>query len=149
MTITNATLHNEIQVLAKDVRVGDTVIVRRAGDVIPEVVGQREGPPARRARKEWHMPEAVPGVWAAPRAARGRRAPLLRERRLREPDQAQSLIHLASRGALDIEGLGEKTVTQFRELGWLEDLADVFRLPDRAVTRSSSCRGGRSAASTS
>jgi DNA ligase (NAD+) len=44
---------------------------------------------------------------------------------------AQSLIHLASRGALDIEGLGEKTVAQFRELGWLEDLADVFRLPDR------------------
>ena len=44
---------------------------------------------------------------------------------------AQSLIHLASRGALDIEGLGEKTVTQFRELGWLQDLADVFRLPDR------------------
>ena len=44
---------------------------------------------------------------------------------------AQSLIHLASRGALDIEGLGEKTVTQFRQLGWLQDLADVFRLPDR------------------
>ena len=44
---------------------------------------------------------------------------------------AQSLIHLASRGALDIEGLGEKTVTQFREHGWLNDLADVFRLPDR------------------
>jgi DNA ligase (NAD+) len=44
---------------------------------------------------------------------------------------AQSLIHLASRGALDIEGLGEKTVAQLRELGWLNDLADVFRLPDR------------------
>ena len=44
---------------------------------------------------------------------------------------AQSLIHLASRGALDIEGLGEKTVTQFRQHGWLNDLADVFRLPDR------------------
>jgi DNA ligase (NAD+) len=44
---------------------------------------------------------------------------------------AQSLIHLASRGALDIEGLGEKTVTQFRSLGWLQDLADVFRLPER------------------
>ncbi len=44
---------------------------------------------------------------------------------------AQSLIHLASRGALDIEGLGEKTVTQLRSLGWLDDLADVFRIPER------------------
>jgi DNA ligase (NAD+) len=129
VTITNATLHNEIQVLAKDVRVGDTVIVRRAGDVIPEVVGSV---PEKRPKgaKPWKMPAACPACGQ----------PLVRPEgeghhfceNVDCPSRiAQSLIHLASRGALDIEGLGEKTVTQFRELGWLEDLADVFRLPDR------------------
>jgi DNA ligase (NAD+) len=126
VTITNATLHNEIQVLAKDVRVGDTVIVRRAGDVIPEVVGSvKDLRPAGAA--EWRMPAHCPACGQ----------PLVRPEgeghhfcenvdcpsRIKE-----SLTHLASRGALDIEGLGERTVVQFRELGWLNDLADVFRL---------------------
>ena len=62
---------------------------------------------------------------------------------------AQSLIHLASRGALDIEGLGEKTVTQFREHGWLNDLADVFRLPGPPRGDPRAARAGRTAASTS
>jgi DNA ligase (NAD+) len=129
VTITNATLHNEIQVLAKDVRVGDTVIVRRAGDVIPEVVGSV---PEKRPKgtKAWAMPAACPACGS----------PLVRPEgeghhfceNVDCPSRiAQSLIHLASRGALDIEGLGEKTVTQFRELGWLPDLAAVFRLEDR------------------
>jgi DNA ligase (NAD+) len=129
VTITNATLHNEIQVLAKDVRVGDTVIVRRAGDVIPEVVGSvKEKRP--KGAKAWKMPAACPACGQ----------PLVRPEgeghhfceNVDCPSRiAQSLIHLASRGALDIEGLGEKTVSQFREHGWLNDLADVFRLPDR------------------
>jgi DNA ligase (NAD+) len=129
VTITNATLHNEVQVLAKDVRVGDTVIVRRAGDVIPEVVGSVPEKRPRGARP-WHMPAACPACGQ----------PLVRPEgeghhfceNVDCPSRiAQSLIHLASRGALDIEGLGEKTVAQLRERGWLEDLADVFRLPDR------------------
>ncbi len=128
VTITNATLHNEVQVLAKDVRVGDTVIVRRAGDVIPEVVGSV---PEKRPKgaKAWKMPATCPACGQ----------PLVRPEgeghhfceNVDCPSRiAQSLIHLASRGALDIEGLGEKTVSQLRELGWLEDLADVFRLAD-------------------
>jgi DNA ligase (NAD+) len=129
VTITNATLHNEIQVLAKDVRVGDTVIVRRAGDVIPELVGSvKDKRPS--GAKAWKMPAACPACGQ----------PLIRPEgeghhfceNVDCPSRiAQSLIHLASRGALDIEGLGEKTVAQFRQLGWLDDLADVFRLPDR------------------
>lgn len=129
VTITNATLHNEIQVLAKDVREGDTVIVRRAGDVIPEVVGSVKDRRPKGAA-EWHMPASCPTCGQ----------PLVRPEgeghhfcenvdcpaRIKE-----SLIHLASRGALDIEGLGEKTVTLFRDLGWLPDLAAVFRLPER------------------
>ena len=118
VTITNATLHNEIQVLAKDVRVGDTVIVRRAGDVIPEVVGSVKDKRPKGA-KAWKMPAACPACGQ----------PLVRPEgeghhfceNVDCPSRiAQSLIHLASRGALDIEGLGEKTVTQFREHGWLE-----------------------------
>ena len=129
VTITNATLHNEIQVLAKDVRVGDTVIVRRAGDVIPEVVGSVPGMRPKGA-KAWAMPASCPACGQ----------PLVRPEgeghhfceNVDCPSRiAQSLIHLASRGALDIEGLGEKTVTQFRELEWLPDLAAVFRLAER------------------
>lgn len=129
VTITNATLHNEIQVLAKDVRVGDTVIVRRAGDVIPEVVGSVKALRPQGA-KAWRMPTACPACGQ----------PLLRPEgeghhfceNVDCPSRIEaSLIHLASRGALDIEGLGEKTVVQLRGLGWLDDLADVFRLPDR------------------
>jgi DNA ligase (NAD+) len=126
VTITNATLHNEIQVLAKDVRVGDTVIVRRAGDVIPEVVGSVK---ARRpsGARSWRMPATCPAC----------AQPLVRQEgeghhfceNVDCPSRIEaSLIHLASRGALDIEGLGEKTVRQLRDLGWLDDLADVFRL---------------------
>jgi DNA ligase (NAD+) len=129
VTITNATLHNEVQVLAKDVRVGDTVIVRRAGDVIPEVVGSV---PEKRPKgaKAWRMPGSCPACGQ----------PLVRPEgeghhfceNVDCPSRiAQSLIHLASRGALDIEGLGEKTVAQLRELGWLPDLAAVFQLDQR------------------
>ena len=129
VTITNATLHNEIQVLAKDVRVGDTVIVRRAGDVIPEVVGSVKSMRPKGA-KEWRMPTACPACGQ----------PLVRPEgeghhfceNVDCPSRIEaSLIHLASRGALDIEGLGAKTVVQMRGRGWLGDLADVFRLPDR------------------
>jgi DNA ligase (NAD+) len=129
VTITNATLHNEVQVLAKDVRVGDTVIVRRAGDVIPEVVGSVKDrrPPGAKA---WKMPARCPACGQ----------PLVRPEgeghhfceNVDCPSRIEaSLIHLASRGALDIEGLGEKTVRQLRDEGWLGDLADVFRLPGR------------------
>ena len=129
VTITNATLHNEIQVLAKDVRVGDTVIVRRAGDVIPEVVGSV---PAMRPKgaKEWRMPAACPTCGQPLRRPEGEGHHFCENVDCPSRIEA-SLIHLASRGALDIEGLGEKTVVQLRSLGWLADLADVFRLPSR------------------
>jgi DNA ligase (NAD+) len=124
--ITYATLHNEIQVQAKDVREGDRVMIRRAGDVIPEVVG-----PVLAKRPEGTTP------WSMPADCPFCGQPLVRPEgeahhfcenvdcpnRLRE-----SLAHLASRGALDIEGLGEQTVDLFLEEGLVHDLADVFRL---------------------
>ncbi len=128
-TITYATLHNEIQVHAKDVRVGDTVMVRRAGDVIPEVVG-----PVLKDRPDgtesWSMPADCPFC----------NEPLVRPEgeahhfceNVDCPNRLlESLSHLASRGALDIEGLGEQTVELLVEEELVRDLADVFRLHDK------------------
>ena len=124
--VTNATLHNEIQVQAKDVREGDSVMVRRAGDVIPEVVG-----PVLSKRPEGTQP------WSMPADCPSCGQPLVR------PDEEahhfcenvdcpnrllESLAHLASRTALDIEGLGEQTVELLVSEGLVHDLADVFRL---------------------
>lgn len=127
--ITYATLHNEIQVHAKDVRVGDTVVVRRAGDVIPEVVGPvlAERPDGAEV---WHMPADCPFCGQPLVRPEGEAHHLCENvdcpNRLRE-----SLTHLASRGALDIEGLGEQTVDLLLAEGLVTDLADVFRLHER------------------
>jgi DNA ligase (NAD+) len=128
-TITHATLHNEIQVHAKDVRVGDTVIVRRAGDVIPEVVGPVLAKRPKGAQR-WTMPAMCP-FCSQPLVRPEGEAHHLCENvdcpnRLRE-----SIAHLASRGALDIEGLGEQTVDLLIDRGLVADLADLFRLDVR------------------
>jgi DNA ligase (NAD+) len=129
VTITNATLHNEIQVLAKDVRAGDTVIVRRAGDVIPEVVGSVASLRPK-GTEPWAMPADCPSC-GQPLVRPETEAHHFCENVDCPSRIKESLIHLASRGALDIEGLGEKSVVLFRELGFLRDLADVFRLAER------------------
>jgi DNA ligase (NAD+) len=121
-----ATLHNEDDVKRKDVRPGDTVIVRRAGDVIPEVVGPvlAKRPPGT---KPWKFPKQCPECGQ----------PLVRVEgeanhhcvNVDCPAQrVQRLVHWASRGALDIEGLGEERVRQFVDAGLLEDAADVYTL---------------------
>ena len=121
-----ATLHNEDDVARKDVRPGDTVIVRRAGDVIPEVVGPVLAKrPAK--TKRWAFPKQCPECGE----------PLVRVEgeanhhcvNVDCPAQrVQRLVHWASRGAMDIEGLGEERVRQFVDAGLLEDAADVYAL---------------------
>jgi DNA ligase (NAD+) len=127
VTVTNATLHNEGELQRKDLRPGDTVIVRRAGDVIPEVVGpvltkRPEGLPV------WNMPAdcpfcgnpiVLPEGQAKARCTGGFACPS----RLRE-----YLFHFASRGAMDIEGLGYKTVDMLLAEGVIADPADIFTL---------------------
>ena len=125
-TVVAATLHNEDQVRAKDVRVGDTVIVRKAGDVIPEVVGPVVA--LRPAGAEpWVFPESCPSCGN----------PLVRpegeaDRRCIEPScpaQRHARIgYWASRGAMDIEGLGDRTVGQLIAAGLVEDPADLYSL---------------------
>jgi len=127
VTVTNATLHNEDEVRRKDVRIGDTVVVRRAGDVIPEVLRVDLGRRPANARK-FVMPKTCPECGSAV---------------LRLPDEAiarctgglfcpaqrkQALLHFASRRALDIEGLGEKLVDQLVDAGLVHTPADIYRL---------------------
>ena len=123
-TVGVATLHNEDQVKAKDVRVGDTVIVRKAGDVIPEVVGPvLSDRPKRRA--EWVFPTDCP-VCAVP-LERPEGEANHRCFNLACPARVAGAIeHFASRGAMDIEGFGEKSVQLFLELGLLTDISGIY-----------------------
>jgi DNA ligase (NAD+) len=125
-TVGLATLHNQDEVARKDVRVGDTVIVRKAGDVIPEVVGPVLAKRKKGARK-WKFPTRCPVC----------DQPLVRpegeaDTRCVNVDcpaqRVQRIVFFAGRSAMDIEGLGEERVTQFVEAGLLNDAADVYDL---------------------
>jgi DNA ligase (NAD+) len=127
VTVTNATLHNEEELRRKDVRVGDTVVVRRAGDVIPEVVAVRlEARPA--AAQPFHLPRQCPVCGSA--VVRGEDEAIARcSGGLYCPAQRkQALLHFASRRAMDIDGLGEKLVDQLVERGLVRTPADLFGL---------------------
>lgn len=127
-TVARATLHNEDEVRRKDVRVGDTVIVRKAGDVIPEILGHV---PALRPEGavEWAMPETCPSCGSPVVREAGEAA--LRCVSIDCPAQAKErLIHWASRGAMDIEGMGEELVSRLVESGRLTDVADYYSLDE-------------------
>ncbi|HET9728963.1 MAG TPA: NAD-dependent DNA ligase LigA [Acidimicrobiia bacterium] len=121
-----ATLHNEDDVKRKDVRPGDTVIVRRAGDVIPEVVGPvvAKRPPKT---KPWKFPTKCP-VCGEPLVRVDGEANHHCVNVDCPAQRVQRIVHWASRGALDIEGLGEERVRQFVDAGLLEDAADIYAL---------------------
>jgi DNA ligase (NAD+) len=130
-TVSMATLHNEDQVAVKDVRPGDTVIVRKAGDVIPEVVG-----PVLALRPADSVPWAFPLDCPVCHEVMTRPEGESVTRCTNGDCPAQSLAriaHFGSRGALDIEGLGERTVQTFLEAGLIETVADVFELPNRVA----------------
>ena len=127
VTVSNATLHNEDEVQRKDVRVGDTVVVRRAGDVIPEVV--RMVPEQRPENTQiWVMPQQCPACGssavreldkAVVRCSGGLFCPAQRK---------EAVWHFASRKGLDIEGLGQKLVEQLVERDLVQTPADLFLL---------------------
>ncbi|HEV8681370.1 MAG TPA: NAD-dependent DNA ligase LigA [Actinomycetota bacterium] len=125
VNVTTATLHNEDEVKRKDVRLGDTVIVRRAGDVIPEVVGPVVARRPKNARP-WRFPKKCDSCGTA----------LIREgaywrcpNRSGCPSQnIEWLFAFASRGAMDIEGLGYKTAYLLLDIGWVKDPADIYAL---------------------
>ena len=127
VTVANATLHNQDELVRKDVRPGDTVVVRRAGDVIPEVVGPVLAKRPKGARR-WSFPKKCPSCGT----------PLVRDEGgayWRCPNTrgcpSQSIewfSHFAGRGAMDIEHLGYKTVIALIDRGWVQDPADFYAL---------------------
>jgi DNA ligase (NAD+) len=127
-TVSNATLHNEGEVHRKDVRVGDTVIVRRAGDVIPEIVGavlDKRPPNAQR----YELPHVCPCPLKTPVAREEGDAVAYCTGELACPWQRKrAFLHFAQRRAMDIEGLGEKLVDRLVELGRIKTVADVYTL---------------------
>ncbi|MFD0727255.1 NAD-dependent DNA ligase LigA [Lysobacter brunescens] len=127
VVVTNATLHNADQIARLDVRIGDAVIVRRAGDVIPEIV---------RVVPEHRKPDATP--WSMPAAC-----PVCGSEIVREEGEAvwrcsgeltcaaqrkEAIRHFASRRAMDIEGLGDRYIEDLSDLGYLQSVADLYRL---------------------
>jgi len=127
VTVTNATLHNEDEMIRKDVHIGDTVSVRRAGDVIPEIVRVLVDKRPKTIKK-FKMPTECPECGS----------PLIRiddEAIIRcsgglicPAQQKQSIIHFASRKAMDIEGLGDKSVEQLVNVGLIQGLPDIYKL---------------------
>jgi DNA ligase (NAD+) len=125
-TVSMATLHNQDQVALKDVRPGDLVIVRKAGDVIPEVVSAVPEPGKRRA-KAWTFPLNCPDC-GQPLVRRGVESDTYCVNPTCPAQQLEQIAHFASRGALDIEGLGEQRVAQLLASGLISDVADLFSL---------------------
>ncbi|THG36508.1 NAD-dependent DNA ligase LigA [Adlercreutzia caecimuris] len=137
-TVARATLHNLDEVHRKDVRVGDTVIVRKAGDVIPEVLGpvlSLRSPEAR----IWEMPSACPSCGSPVVRDEGEVA--FRCISIDCPAQAlERLLHWASRGALDIDGMGEEIVSRLVESGRVADVADYYSLTEDELAATSTGR---------
>ncbi|MFZ0052469.1 MAG: NAD-dependent DNA ligase LigA, partial [Desulfobaccales bacterium] len=128
VTVSRATLHNEDEMARKDVRVGDTVLIQRAGDVIPEVVKviEEERPPGAEFTK---MPKLCPACGTSlvrPADEKVTRCP--------NPDcfgaQTRAIMHFASKGAMDIDGLGEKIIRQLVSAGLVREVSDLYRLTE-------------------
>ncbi len=127
VTVTNATLHNADQIARLDVRVGDAVIVRRAGDVIPEVV--RVIPERRPAATHpWHMPSCCPVCGSALVREEGAAAWRCSGGLVCAAQRREALIHFASRKAMDIDGLGTRLIENLAEFDAVKTPADLYRL---------------------
>jgi len=126
-TVSMATLHNREQVQLKDVRPGDTVVVRKAGDVIPEVVG-----PVLSLRPKNSKPWKFPTTCVCDLKSKLVQVEGEADTRCVEPEcpfqRDQRIIHFASRGAMDIEGLGEKTVFALSDKNFVSDIGDLYSL---------------------
>ncbi len=133
VTVTRATLHNADQVARLDVRVGDTVIVRRAGDVIPEVVRvvEEKRPLDKRGKplhQPFQLPAECPDCGSAVEREEGEVVARCSGGLFCPAQRKQSLFHFASRRAMDIEGLGERFIEALVDLDYVHTVADLYRL---------------------
>ncbi|HHU28736.1 TPA: NAD-dependent DNA ligase LigA [bacterium] len=125
-TVQRATLHNEDYVLDKDIRIGDYVVIRKAGDIIPEVV--RSLPEKRRGNEtKFEMIENCPAC-NEPISRKDSQAAHFCVNKYCPAKKMEGIIHFASRNAMNIEGLGEKIVEQFYDLGILKSIDDIYLL---------------------
>lgn len=146
VTVTNATLHNQGEIERKDVRVGDTVIVRRAGDVIPEVVGVIKDKRPKNVRR-FSMPTSCPECGSEVVRQEGEAVARCSGGLVCPAQRIQSLIHFASRRAMDIDGLGDALIEQLVNEDQLHTPADIYRLhehQDQLIAREG--WGGKSVA---
>jgi DNA ligase (NAD+) len=128
--VARATLHNEDEIARKDIRVGDTVVLQRAGDVIPQIVSvvtERRPPGA----EPFVYPETCPACGSHAVRPPGEAIRRCTGGLICPEQRVERLIHFVSRAAFDIDGLGEKSIREFYEAGWLHSPADLFDLPKR------------------
>ena len=128
--VKRATLHNEDEIARKDVRVGDTVVVQRAGDVIPQILSVVLERRPKHA-KPFAFPDHCPACGSLALRPPGEAVRRCTGGLICPAQRVERLIHFVSRSAFDIDGLGEKTIQEFYAEGWLHSPADLFRLPAR------------------
>src|SRR3989344_5684123 len=124
VTISRATLHNEDEIKRLGVKIGDTVVIERAGDVIPAVVQVLEHLRTGR-EKQFHMPSTCP-ICETPLVRLGREVALRCPNLSCQAQRKEALYHFVSRKAFDIEGLGPKIIDRLIDEHLLEDAADIF-----------------------
>ena len=133
VTVTNATLHNQDEIDRKDVRIGDTVIVRRAGDVIPEVVG-----PVLSRRPEntepFLLPDHCPVCGSVAERVDGEAKSRCTGGLYCPAQRKEAIKHFASRKAMDIDGLGDKLVEQMVDAGLIHDVSDLYLLSPEQIS---------------
>lgn len=133
VTVSSISLHNEDFIKEKDIRIGDALLVERAGDVIPYIV--KSFPELRKGHeKKIHFPEKCPVCNHPLHKVEGEAAWRCTNYNC-EAQSVQRIIHFASKDALDITGLGEAIVNKFYELGWLTTIASVYELPYEKIEK--------------